>query len=132
MESTWKDVFKTGITIIDNQHRNLFERIDHLILAIYKGQSESELEALLEYLESYVIKHFEIEEKMMLDNEYPDYIRHVYEHKGFREIFKNIVNEFIKKGPDNFMAIRVEKEVRKWWENHVMKIDMEYVPYIKK
>ena len=35
------------------------------------------------------------------------------------------------KGTDSYLAIDVDKKIRKWWEHHVMTIDMAYVPTLK-
>ena len=84
------------------------------------------------FLEKYVEEHFEDEEHLMKINDYPKFSEHVNQHDSFKNLFHDIKNDFIKKGGDTYLAICIEREVRKWWENNVLKIDMLYVPYIKK
>ena len=128
----WEDNFNTGISIIDTQHQELFRRIDHLTLALYDGEGKVELKDLLSYLDSYVNEHFETEESLMKKNRFPQYDKHLEKHRGFKELFSDIKQDFKDRGGDAYLAIRFEKEIRTWWENHVLKTDMEYVPYIKK
>ena len=132
MNWQWDNGLETGIEKIDEQHKELFRRIDQLELAIYKGAAKSELKQLVEYLDSYIIEHFKTEEKLLLNSDYPAFPQHVAQHNLFRTLCNNILNEYKQKGGDNYLAIDVDKQMRKWWENHIMKMDLAYVPYIKK
>ena len=127
----WSEQYETGISIIDLQHKELFRRIDNLTLAIYDGEGKSALKTLLEYLDSYVTEHFKTEERIMEKNRYPGIDKHIEKHHAFREILSGIEQEFKDKGGDTYLAIRFEKEIRKWWENHILKTDREYIPYLK-
>jgi hemerythrin len=131
MSWEWTSKLETGIEKIDEQHKELFNRIDRLELAIYKGQAAAELSALLEYLESYIIEHFETEEQLMLDHVYPNFAPHSREHTEFRNIFTEILDSCKNKGADSYLAIDVSKKMRKWWENHILKTDMAYKPFVK-
>jgi hemerythrin len=128
----WDKNLETGIGEIDRQHRELFRRIDGLELAIYEGKGRNELTTMINYLESYVTEHFDAEEQMMTEFFYPDSAKHFKEHVKFRELYEKIKKEFDEKGPDYYLALDVDKEIRKWWENHILITDMAYVPYVKR
>lgn len=128
----WNKSLETGIELIDDQHRELFARIDRLELAMYNGRAVAELRNLLEYLESYVIEHFEAEESLMLKINFPHYAAHAKEHSEFRNKINEILADCKGKGIDSYLAIDVDKQMRKWLEHHIMKVDMEFVPFIKK
>ena len=98
MEWKWDSGLEIGIELIDEQHKELFSRIDQLELAIYKGKASFELIKLMEYLESYVIEHFEVEEKLMIDARYPDFAKHANQHNEFRKICSGILNNFKTRG----------------------------------
>ena len=128
----WNKNLETGIAQIDSQHMELFSRIDKLELAILSCKEEPELVRLIEYLETYVHEHFsEEEERMQLIN-YPDFYAHQEEHKKFTSFYNSLKREYLSKGADCYLALDVDKEIRKWWENHVLKTDMAYVPHFKK
>ncbi len=131
MEWQWDSRLETGIEEVDEQHKELFARIDSLELAIYNGRAASELIKLMEYLESYILEHFELEEKLMLDNTYPDFAAHSRQHNDFRTYCTGVLNTFKTKGTDSYLAIDIDKHMRKWWENHILKMDMAYIPFIK-
>jgi hemerythrin len=131
MNWEWTSSLETGIEEIDEQHKELFNRIDKLELAIYKGRAAIELESLMKYLESYIIEHFEMEEQLMLDHIYPDFAAHARQHNEFRNIFTGILESCRNRGADSYLAIDVDKQMRKWWENHILKMDMAYIPFLK-
>ncbi len=128
----WDSSLETGIVPIDEQHKELFNRIDKLELAIYSGRSSSELVKLMEYLESYIQEHFELEEKLMLDSTYPGFAAHVRQHEEFHNLCTSMLNNFRNRGADNYLAIDIDKQMRKWWENHILKIDMAFIHYLEK
>jgi hemerythrin len=128
----WDRRLETGIRLIDEQHRELFKRIDALELAIYNTRATAELVDLIKYLEEYVIEHFDAEEVILTDFFYPDFPKHLFEHNEFRKLYNEMKEECRTRGPDAYLAIDVDKLIRKWWENHIMKSDMDFVPYVKK
>ena len=128
----WDPRLETGIKEIDEQHRELLRRFDRLELAVYNGIAKGELEKIIEYLHSYIIEHLEAEEKVLRNCSYPDLDRHIKQHDEFRALCTGLLIRYKEKGPDNYLALEVEKQVRKWWEDHILKMDMAYVPFIKK
>ena len=129
----WDKRLETGIKSIDFQHKELYLRFDALELAIYNGKSRAnqELVKMMEYLESYVEEHFDLEEDEMMRVNYPDFSRHRAEHEKFRMRFEKFRVEFAKNGPDFYLTLDVDRELRKWWEHHILELDMAYVPFIK-
>jgi hemerythrin len=126
----WNESLATGIEVIDAQHKELIKRIDALDLAMY-GKAKVELVIMLEYLASYVEAHFNAEEEMMMKVHYPDFSSHYEEHKKFKQIYSRILQEYKVKGADNYLAMELDREVRKWLEHHLMVTDAAYVPYCK-
>ena len=128
----WDKRLETGISKIDDQHREIFKRIDDLELAILNCKEKAELVRVIEFLEWYVVEHFDAEEKIMMDLHYPEFSKHYEAHKQFRSMCKELARECMNKGVDQYLALETEKELRKWWENHILRSDMSFVPYVKK
>ena len=128
----WNSRLETGIDLIDEQHRELFVRIDQLELAIYNGSVSKELKGILEYLNSYILEHLEAEEQLLRDCNYPDFDRHIEQHEEFRKLIAEMSASYKEKGGDNYFAIDVDKQLRKWWENHILKMDLAFVPFVRK
>ncbi len=127
----WDSRLETGIELIDDQHKELFRRIDRLEVAMYSGTGSAELTYLVEYLVDYVVDHFAAEEKLLGEMNYPDLPKHIRQHEEFRLIVNEIVSSCRDKGADRYLAIEVDKKMRSWWENHILKLDMDYVPYFR-
>ncbi len=132
-EWKWYKELETGIDEIDDQHMELFRRIDKLELALYSGMGTAELNSLIQYLESYISEHFETEEDLIYRISYPGQLfqKHHQQHNEFRSLFKDIFSDFQERGADKYLAIEVDKKMRQWWENHILKLDMDYVKYYK-
>jgi hemerythrin len=128
----WDEKLKTGIEEIDAQHRDLIQRIDSLDVAIYGGKDKVELVMMLEYLESYVEKHFQAEEDLMIRIDYPGLADHVKEHREFEMTFKLIKQEYQSKGANSALARELDRKIVQWFEHHLLEVDAGYVEFLKK
>jgi hemerythrin len=128
----WDRKLETGIEEIDRQHEELFRRIDQLDLSIYEGRSKTEMVMILEYLGTYVKEHFSAEELLLRSIGFPGISAHLQEHREFAELYDKIKNEYRAKGADSYLALDVDRAIRKWWEKHILKSDMAFVPYVTK
>jgi len=128
----WNENFETGIEKIDSQHRELFRKLDQLELDLYSGRAKLEIQRTIDFLEEYINTHFEDEEKIMIEAGVPEFGKHREQHKHFMQILRDFRIEFEKKGADSYLAIRIEKELRSWWENHILKTDKLYMSRVKK
>ena len=52
----------------------------------------------------------------MMDIFYPGLSKHIEEHRKFRAIYERIQKDFADRGADNYLALDVDKDLRKWWE----------------
>jgi hemerythrin len=129
---TWHPEYETGIKIIDEQHQELFRIMDKFAIAIYDGEGKNKLEQLLLFLDDYTHVHFKTEEELLALNNYEEYDEHIKTHRDFVSLFHDFQDEFDNRGGDSYLAMRLDKEIRNWWENHILKTDMQYVPYIEK
>jgi hemerythrin len=131
-EFIWAQKYETGSSAIDKQHKELFSKIDELSLALYNGTAKRIVEGMISFLERYIEDHFKTEEGIMRMAGYPHLSSHTQIHKGFNKIFESFKLDFQKRGADNYLAIHLEKEIRRWWEEHVLNEDMRYVPYLER
>jgi hemerythrin len=127
----WSEKYETGSSAIDRQHKELFSKIDELSLAIYKGNAKTNLKSMITFLERYIEEHFKTEEGIMQMAKYPHLSSHIKLHKAFNKIFDDFKLDFEKRGGDSYLAIHLEKVIRKWWEDHVLAEDQRYVPYLE-
>lgn len=83
----WKERYRVGVTAIDKQHRELFNRLSSFIETVMVDESMKEKMAsvreTLYFLEEYCEEHFTTEEAYQARIDFPDYDRHSKEHKDF-------------------------------------------------
>lgn len=101
MEHLWKDEYKIGSKQIDEQHYQLFFKIERLIYIIKSGDFEKmrqECEATVNFLVKYTIVHFSDEERLMRELNYVDHNA----HKNMHIQFKNTVMSYKEKLGEDF------------------------------
>jgi hemerythrin len=128
----WDKRLETGIIQIDDQHREIFKRIDQLGLAILNGEEKVRLVHILEFLDRYVVEHFGAEEDVLNKIRYPELPGHTAEHQKFRRMCKDLISECSIKGTDQYLALETDKILRTWWEDHILKSDMSFILFMKK
>ena len=80
----WNPKWETGYPLIDEQHRELFRRLDLLMEAVPNGDPEAIALDFLPYLMTYVDKHFQDEEALMVAAGYSLVDAHRALHRGMR------------------------------------------------
>lgn len=132
MTSLWKDAYKTGIDIIDEQHYQLFEKIGNLLEIARSGdeaRNRKECMELIDFLIDYTVDHFETEEKLQFEQNYISYAQHVKLHEGFantvQEYKEQLTNAFSAKALKNFIGTLLA-----WLVNHVCVCDKKIVKNI--
>lgn len=75
---------ETGNALIDSEHRQLFKAVNDLLDACSQGKGRSHVESTLDFLVSYVAKHFGDEEKLQVQTSYPGYAAHRQFHEWYK------------------------------------------------
>lgn len=62
----WKEKYKIGITLIDEQHKELFDRVEKFLTLLRKDgdwqEKLPEIKKTLLFMQNYVVVHFDTEE----------------------------------------------------------------------
>ena len=83
----WKDAYRIGNDVIDEQHEELFHRIEKLLMMARSADLEEnrkQCEHMLDYLVEYTDFHFNSEEALQNSKNYVDYEQHKKTHQEFR------------------------------------------------
>lgn len=126
MTITWTDDLKTGISIIDEQHQEIFKTANKLEKA--KENKSTFYEVLIE-LQTYISLHFSTEEKYMEYTDYYDFAKHKACHDKFVEDYKNILKKVYQRdvmdvGPE-LIAF-----VENWITEHYSNEDVKMAAYL--
>jgi hemerythrin-like metal-binding protein len=74
----WKDSYECGHSLIDDQHRTLFEDANALLLSSQRGAPD--VLSRFDELISHVLGHFSDEERVLRDIGFPGYAAHRRSH----------------------------------------------------
>lgn len=125
----WKDEYSVGHQELDNQHKELIVIINKLLEnpdALITSQTISDV---LSELTQYVDKHFEYEEQLMKDIDYPDCEAHRNQHIEYHEKIAEIL---MKAAFERLSAIsELLHLLQHWWIDHILQEDMKYKPFLK-
>lgn len=132
MQFEWNDIFKTGIPIIDEQHKELFKiggRINELWLQYDQDDQHEAIIKELNSLEKYATYHFQTEEALLEKYGFELTLEHKEMHKEFFEFVQKLKNN-----PDN----KDDKEaisdmlrfIMKWIFKHINHEDSKYAEFI--
>ena len=81
----WTPDLAVDVPVIDDQHKELYSRMNDLCNAIMEGKGRNEVGSFVRYLSEYTTFHFEAEEALMRQYEYPGYDAQRAAHRLFRE-----------------------------------------------
>lgn len=127
----WTEDLAVGIAEIDNQHRELFSRINQLLEACTQGKGKDAVSDIVRFLEEYVVVHFSAEEKLMEKYSYPDYRDHKKLHEQFVTDFSGLKEKLETEGPGPHIVIMTNRVVVTWLNSHIRNVDKNVGAYLK-
>lgn len=124
----WTEDLSVGVDRIDEQHKELFEKINDLVVAIKSHTCKYKIGDVVKFLEDYVVFHFGQEEKYMLEFGYPGYKHHKAQHEEFMnniERLKEVLPalEGGKKPGSYNLSVETNQLVVDWILEHITKVD---------
>lgn len=131
MAIEWTKELATGLPVIDEQHRELFRRINTLLDACQHGRGKDEITRVIIFLEDYVVTHFSAEELQMLKSGYPTYASHKALHDEFRLNFAALRRLFEADGPAVHVIIKTNQVVVEWLTAHIKRVDKAFGEYLQ-
>jgi len=124
----WCDDYAMRIPSIDAQHRGLVDMLNSLHNGMLEGTGQEQLGPLLRGLIDYTGSHFEHEEQLFAQYQYPQAERHTQEH---RELTQKVL-EFKDKLESGQARITVELMIflKDWLIHHILGSDKAYSKHL--
>lgn len=129
MSLKWEDRYIVGIKSIDDQHKKLIQMMIDLWDAIESGKGRSVISQVLQDLLDYTRTHFVDEEKLMIQNNFPDYDQHKADHDRFVNEVMNAAKDYVEK-----RAVPTQKILTflaHWLIEHIMGYDKNLSAFLK-
>jgi hemerythrin len=114
----------TGVEKVDEQHRELFDRINKLHAACLGGMGRTELLKMLTFLGDYVKTHFADEEEEMRRLHCPAADQNKAAHAQFLTDFGMLLDTVKSDGVSTGAIVKLQKMLGDWLRNHVCTIDV--------
>lgn len=127
----WHPSLSVGIELIDEQHKEWFDRAESLFEAGKQGRAKEYVGELLEFLDSYTKKHFADEERYMLSINYPGYDEQKRAHTSFIERLKKLREDYAASGGSLTVIIDANKMVIDWLTQHISRMDKQIGDYVR-
>ncbi len=121
----------TGNDTIDNQHRELIDRIRQFVTSCESGEGRLKAVKMLDYLADYTDFHFGQEEQLQEQVGYPELKQHREKHAEFKKTLEEL-HEFLEEseGPTEEFMRQVERNVVDWLFGHIKTFDRSVAEFI--
>lgn len=130
----WTEDLSVGIKTIDEQHKELFYRINRLVEAIKQHRCKDEIDGTLKFLDDYARFHFSEEEMRMAETGYNGLDEHKRHHATYLANLAELKKEAARpriKGSSYDLSVTANQMVVDWIVDHIMKIDRAFGAFIK-
>ncbi len=130
----WTEDLAVGIATIDEQHQELFKRINDLLLAIREHRCRDEIDGTIRFLDDYAKFHFSEEEKRMEDAGYRGLRQHKLRHAAYLDNIrqlKEMASLPRESGMSYEISVTANQIVVDWIRAHIMKDDRLFGTHIR-
>jgi hemerythrin-like metal-binding protein len=124
----WQDEYSVGVKELDDQHQNLLNIINSLLIEKSDEYDVNKLSEAISSMIHHAYVHFATEERYLVQANYPDFKQHVLEHVGF--IMKTLELSLKVKEDSIHNRLELLSYLKEWYSSHVLGIDRQYIPYL--
>jgi hemerythrin-like metal-binding protein len=112
----WKEQFSVGVADVDHEHRELIGLINKLHDAMSGEHATLTVPDFLGEIYAHVSAHFALEEKIMREHNYDQYLDHKEDHERLLDEIRDIMDDYEENAyfSDDDFASHVER----WFTGH--------------
>ena len=116
--------------MIDSQHKELIQKINDLLDSCEKSSDKVVAIKTLDFLSDYTEYHFNAEEQLQKDIEYPGYDKHKAQHEEFKKTVEELHEMLVEEeGPSPAFVAKVQENVINWLYTHIQGFDRSVAEY---
>ncbi|SFI29944.1 hemerythrin [Tindallia magadiensis] len=131
----WKERYRIGVETIDEQHEELFQRVQDFLAVINGSEAwedrKAKVEETMRFMEDYAGRHFSDEEKLFQEINYPEADSHKKAHADFAKMVKEYKERF-KNGMMEDDVQEFGGRLMSWLIMHVGKEDQKLGDFINR
>ena len=102
MAGLWKEEYRVGIDKIDEQHRQLFDKIEQLLeiaKSSDRNSNQQKCMEIIDFLVDYTVFHFDTEEALQRERKYVSYAQHIKIHMDFKNTVQVYKDSLLNTSP---------------------------------
>ncbi|QEN07861.1 bacteriohemerythrin [Oceanispirochaeta crateris] len=122
----WSDLLSVGVNEMDDEHKELFNRINDLLKSLLGQGEDQNIADLVGRINEYIEFHFRDEEKMLESYNYPGLAEQKKLHAIYEHEFDMIEKQLRAGDFDAGLLIQIQDKIVNWLLNHIAKIDKKY------
>jgi len=126
----WSDHYCVGSKRLDDDHKGLFDVVNHYYNAVHKGEAQEVLDAILNILDKYMQQHFAFEEELMAEIGFKQFREHQKMHRDLVAAFHATQLSY-HMSPDSFDSEAFLTFLQTWLTRHILVEDRKLAPYIE-
>lgn len=131
----WTEKLATGIATIDSQHKELFRRINNLVVAIKQQRCRSEIDGMITFLDDYARVHFSEEERHMREAGYGGLAEQERSHREYLAALAELKEQASLpriQGGSYDLSATTNQVVVDWIVAHIMRLDMKFGEFLRR
>jgi hemerythrin-like metal-binding protein len=125
----WNSSYSVGIPSIDAQHQVLVSIIRQLQEGMLENRASAVVAPLIEAMRQYTKFHFEYEESLLREHEYPALDAHCHLHVELVNTLQDFAEKY-ETGRLNAGAPLMQF-LRRWLLDHIGAHDQQYAPFLR-
>jgi hemerythrin len=90
----WKDQYSLGVPAVDQEHRELIDLINELYGSVTSSSMDATVADFLGELYTRIAAHFALEEKIMRDSKYDEYLDHKADHERLLDDIRDLMDDY--------------------------------------
>ena len=130
MALIWKEQLSTGVGWQEKQHREMLDRFGKLMAALEYGRERADVDAVYDFVESYLARHFNSEESAMERSGYSGRKSHMAEHRKLAQEISMLRSE-LDSGARLSLVLKVQRRIVDWFVNHIGNMDKSLGAYLR-
>lgn len=123
----WLDDYSVGVSAFDEEHKRLLALADRMVEALQNGTAQQEVGGVLDALIEYAVQHFEHEERVMAQTDYPGLQAHKNAHY---ELLRKVLRFRFAEQHHTLQPVDVAEFLLEWVLTHIREEDKQYGPHL--
>jgi hemerythrin len=121
----WKEAYSVGVPALDEAHRAMIDRAAALVASLDASPGAADPRDILDDLIECAVDHFDEEERMLAQHDWPGLSEHMLEH-GM--LLRTLLKFKADQRYGRLTAVQAGEFIADWVLTHILDDDMKYRP----